>query len=78
MLGTFHSLWTFEVADDSKWNANAQSALSILQKQPGFISATILRSADEPQRYLVQSDWLDVHIDGPWDLWIPNSVFGLS
>ena len=53
MLGTFHSLWTFEVADDSKWNANAQSALSILQKQSGFISAIILR-------YLVQSDWLDV------------------
>ena len=60
MLGSFHSLWTFEVSDDSKWNADAQSALSILQKQPGFISATILRSADEPQRYLVQSDWLDV------------------
>ena len=60
MLGSFHSLWTFEVSDDSKWKANARSALSILQKQPGFISATILHSADEPQRYLVQSDWLDV------------------
>jgi hypothetical protein len=60
MLGSFHSLWTFEVSDDSKWNADARSALSILQKQPGFISATILHSADEPQHYLVQSDWLDV------------------
>lgn len=60
MLGTFHSLWTFEVTDDSKWNASAQSALLILQKQLGFISASILRSADEPKRYLVQSDWLDV------------------
>jgi hypothetical protein len=60
MLGTFHSLWTFEVLDISNWNANARAALNILQKQSGFISATILHSADEPQRYLVQSDWKDV------------------
>ena len=60
MLGTFHSLWTFEVDDDSKWNENAREALGILQRQNGFISANIFHSADEPQRYLVQSDWKDV------------------
>jgi hypothetical protein len=60
MLGTFHSLWTFDVDGESKWNENARSALVILQRQSGFISANIFHSADEPQRYLVQSDWQDV------------------
>lgn len=60
MLGTFHSLWTFEVSDDSNWNVNAREALSILQRQSGFIAANIFHSADEPKLYLVQSDWKDV------------------
>lgn len=60
MLGTFHSLWTFEVDENTKWNENARAALSILQKQGGFLSANIFHSADEPQRYLVQTDWQDV------------------
>ena len=60
MLGTFHSLWTFEVSDDSKWNVNAREALSILQRQSSFIAANIFHSADEPKLYLVQSDWKDV------------------
>jgi hypothetical protein len=60
MLGTFHSLWTFEVIDTSNWNPKARSALQILQKQSGFISANIFHSADEPQRYVIQVDWQDV------------------
>ena len=60
MLGTFHSLWTFEVSDDSKWNVNAREALRIMQRQSGFIAANIFHSADEPKLYLVQSDWKDV------------------
>ncbi len=60
MLGTFHALWNFNVVDHLNWNITARDALEILQRHSGFISANIFHSADEPQHYLVQSDWQDV------------------
>ena len=60
MIGTFHSIWKFEVSDLVNWNSKAKAALEILQTQPGFISANILHSADESHIYIVQTDWVDV------------------
>jgi hypothetical protein len=60
MFGTFHSVWTFDLADSESLNLAARKAMSVLQIRPGFISANIFRSADSPERYLVQTDWQDV------------------
>jgi hypothetical protein len=60
MIGTFHSIWKFEVSDLVNWNTNAKAALVILQTQQGFIRANIIHSADESQIYVVQTDWSDV------------------
>ncbi|MEI6108633.1 MAG: antibiotic biosynthesis monooxygenase [Actinomycetes bacterium] len=60
MIGTFHSIWKFEVLEVAIWSARAQDALQVLQLQPGFLRASIMHSADETRLYLVQTDWQDV------------------
>ena len=59
-LGTFNSVWAFDVSDIKNWSANALAALVVLQVRDGFISGSIIRSPDEPQRHLVTCEWQDV------------------
>ncbi|NBO25562.1 MAG: antibiotic biosynthesis monooxygenase [Actinobacteria bacterium] len=60
MLGTFHAIWTFDVADSATWKLDAKAAMKILQAKSGFVSSSIFHNADSPERYLVKSDWIDV------------------
>lgn len=59
-LGTFNSVWAFDVADLKTWSDNAIVALEVLQIRDGFIAGAIIRSPDEPQRHLVTCEWRDV------------------
>ncbi len=59
-LGTFNSVWAFDVDDLTTWSAAALSALEVLQIKDGFIAGAIIRSPDEPQRHLVTCEWQDV------------------
>jgi quinol monooxygenase YgiN len=60
MFGTFHSLWNFDVSDQHAWLISAQEALVVLQAKSGFIKANVLHSADDPSRFVVQTEWQDV------------------
>ena len=60
MLGTFHTIWTFDVADPDSWTIEAKQALKILQERPGFLSSSVFHNADSAERYLVKTDWIDV------------------
>jgi hypothetical protein len=60
MLGTFHTIWTFDVTDSAVWIIEAKQAMSVLQESPGFVSGSIFHNADSPERYLIKTDWLDV------------------
>ena len=60
MLGTFHTIWTFDVSDAASWKLEAKQATNVLQERPGFVSASIFHNADSPERYLIKTDWLDV------------------
>ncbi len=60
MLGTFHAVWTFDVADSVLWKIEAKQAMNILQARNGFVSGSVFHNADSAQRYLVKTDWLDV------------------
>jgi quinol monooxygenase YgiN len=58
--GTFRSVWTFTVIDLEAWLADATSAIDILMQRAGFVDASVIRSADEPELCLVLSQWIDV------------------
>ena len=60
MLGTFHTIWTFDVVDSATWELEAKLAMTVLQARSGFVSGNVFHNADTPQRYLVKTDWLDV------------------
>lgn len=60
MLGTFHTIWTFDVTDSATWSTDAKQAMHVLQERPGFISGSIFHNADSPERYLIKTDWNDV------------------
>jgi len=60
MLGTFHTIWTFDVADSAVWKQEAKAAVEVLQARSGFLASSIFHNADSPERYLVKTDWLDV------------------
>lgn len=60
MLGTFHTIWTFDVVDPDSWTIEAKQALKILQERPGFLSSSVFHNADSAERYLVKTDWVDV------------------
>lgn len=60
MLGTFHTVWTFDVTDSAAWKLSAKEAMTVLQARSGFVSGTVFHNADSPERYLVKTDWLDV------------------
>jgi hypothetical protein len=60
MLGTFHAVWTFDVADSISWKMEAKQALNVLQARSGFVSGSVFHNADTAERYLVKTDWLDV------------------
>ena len=60
MLGTFHTIWTFDVVDSATWKLEAKLAMTVLQARSGFVSGNVFHNADTPQRYLVKTDWLDV------------------
>jgi hypothetical protein len=60
MLGTFHTVWTFDVKDSAAWKVSAKDAITVLQARSGFLSSSIFHNADSPERYLVKTDWLDV------------------
>jgi hypothetical protein len=60
MLGTFHTIWTFDVSDPASWKIEANEAIQILQGRSGFVSSSVFHNADSPERYLVKTDWLDV------------------
>ena len=60
MLGTFHAIWIFDVADSASWKLEAKQAMNVLQERPGFVSGSVFHNADSPERYLIKTDWLDV------------------
>jgi hypothetical protein len=60
MLGTFHTIWTFDITDSVAWKAEAMQAMHVLQERLGFVSGGIFHNADSPERYLIKTDWLDV------------------
>lgn len=60
MLGTFHAIWTFDVADSATWKLDVKEAIQILQARSGFVSSSVFHNADSPERYLVKTDWVDV------------------
>ena len=60
MLGTFHAVWTFDVADPNTWKQEAKDAIKVLQVRPGFVAASVFHNADMSERYLVKTDWVDV------------------
>jgi heme oxygenase (mycobilin-producing) len=60
MLGTFHTIWTFNVSDVDTWKSEVMQAMYVLQARPGFVSGSVFHNADSPERYLVKTDWLDV------------------
>jgi heme oxygenase (mycobilin-producing) len=60
MLGTFHTIWVFDVIESADWAVEAKQALKILQERPGFVSGSVFHNADSPERYLVKTDWVDV------------------
>jgi hypothetical protein len=60
MLGTFHTIWIFDVTDSASWTIEAKQALKILQERTGFISGSVFHNADSPERYVVKTDWVDV------------------
>ena len=60
MLGTFHAVWTFDVADPNTWKQEAKDAIKVLQLRPGFVAASVFHNADMSERYLVKTDWVDI------------------
>ena len=58
--GTFRTVWAFTVSDLEPWLVEAASAIEILTQRPGFVDASVIRSADEPEQLLVLSEWIDV------------------
>lgn len=58
--GPFISLWVFDKADLNQWLQNAEVAIKTLQSKPGFLSAEVGRSPDEPDRLIVTMKWMDV------------------
>jgi quinol monooxygenase YgiN len=58
--GTFRTVWSFTVNDVSSWLVEATSAIEILTQRAGFVDASVIRSADEPDLLLVLSQWIDV------------------
>ena len=60
MLGTFHAVWTFDVADPNNWKQEAKDAIKVLQAKSGFVTASVFHNADSPERYLIKTDWVDV------------------
>lgn len=60
MLGTFHTIWSFDVTDSVIWKIDVKQAINVLQAREGFVSANVFHNADSPERYLVKTDWLDV------------------
>ena len=60
MLGTFHTIWTFDVTDAVAWKQEAKQAMNVLQERPGFVAGSIFHNADSPERYLIKTDWNDV------------------
>lgn len=58
--GTFRTVWSFTVSDVESWLVDATSAVEILTQRPGFVDASVIRSADEPDQLLVLSQWIDV------------------
>ena len=60
MLGTFHAVWTFDVADSAAWQIEAKQAMKVLQDRSGFVSGSVFHNADSPERYLIKTDWIDV------------------
>lgn len=60
MLGTFHTIWTFNVSDVDTWKSEVKQAVNVLQARPGFVSASVFHNADSAKRYLVKTDWVDV------------------
>ena len=60
MLGTFHAVWTFDVANSTAWKLEAKDAIKVLQARSGFIAANVFHNADSSERYLIKTDWTDV------------------
>jgi hypothetical protein len=60
MLGTFHTVWTFDVTDAAHWKLEVKQVMKVLQAKSGFVSGGVFHNADSPERYLVKTDWVDV------------------
>ena len=58
--GTFRTVWSFTVSNVESWLVDATQAIEILTQRPGFIDASVIRSADEPEQLLVLTQWIDV------------------
>jgi len=58
--GTFRTVWSFTISDVPAWLEEATSAIEILTQRAGFVDASVIRSADEPEQLLVLSQWVDV------------------
>jgi hypothetical protein len=72
MLGTFHTIWIFDVSDAASWKLEAKQAMNVLQERPGFVSASIFHNADSPERYLIKTDWLGRRFLSP-STWLNGS-----
>ena len=58
--GPFCTVWAFTVTQVDAWLKQAASAIEILTQRTGFIDASVIRSADEHDQFLVLSQWIDV------------------
>ena len=68
---------SIQVIIKRKWQTNNPEALfplltkirSLAQKQPGYISGETLRSLDDPEDYMVVSQW---ETEGDWKNWLQS------
>lgn len=60
MHGQFYSIWEFDVVAHEQWLAGVPSVLEVLQQREGFVSAHVMRSPDEPNRFAFSTTWQNV------------------
>ena len=58
--GTFRTVWSFTVSNVESWLIEVTQAIEILTQRVGFVDASVIRSADESEQFLVLSQWIDV------------------
>jgi hypothetical protein len=54
------SILQFDVSDQDDFSARMQVALRVLAARPGYVSGTAGRSTDDPSRWVLVTEWLNV------------------